>query len=95
LFGLDCAEHFVRIQANTCEPELGMTATPERDPLLGQYLDEYRLEAVLGQGATGRVYRGFDDRLKRPAAIKVIAASLPLSADIIARFEREPRSLPP
>ncbi len=45
------------------------------DLLLGQQLDEYRLEAVLGQGGMALVYRGFDVRLKRLAAIKVIRPS--------------------
>ena len=34
-------------------------------------IGRYRIERVLGEGAFGRVYRGFDDELKRPVAIKV------------------------
>ena len=34
-------------------------------------IGRYRIERVLGQGAFGTVYRGYDDELKRPVAIKV------------------------
>ena len=34
--------------------------------LLSQQLDEYRLEALLGQGGMACVYRGVDVNLKRP-----------------------------
>ena len=52
-----------------------MTDDVLADSLLGQQLDEYRLDAMLGQGAMGRVYRGFDVRLERLAAVKVIHTS--------------------
>ncbi|MGA2257451.1 MAG: serine/threonine-protein kinase, partial [Thermoguttaceae bacterium] len=34
-------------------------------------IGRYRIERVLGQGSFGTVYRGYDDELKRPVAIKV------------------------
>ncbi len=34
-------------------------------------IGRYRIERVLGKGAFGTVYRGYDDELKRPVAIKV------------------------
>ena len=34
-------------------------------------IGRYRIERVLGKGAFGTVYRGYDDKLKRPVAIKV------------------------
>jgi serine/threonine protein kinase len=69
-----------------------MTA-PTPDDLLYQELDEYRLEALLGQGGMARVYRGFDVRLKRPAAIKVIDTPFRADPDYLARFEREAQAV--
>lgn len=44
-----------------------------RDPLLGAVLGgKYRVEALLARGGMGRVYRGVQEPLKRPVAIKVL-----------------------
>lgn len=65
-----------------------MSAQPER---IGKYL----VEAVLGHGAMGVVYRGRDPVLDRPVAIKTIRAEL-LAADEDddwhARFRQEARA---
>lgn len=39
-------------------------------------LGRYRIEAVVGEGAFGRVVRAYDTRLKRPVAIKTLKRSL-------------------
>jgi eukaryotic-like serine/threonine-protein kinase len=53
----------------------------------------YRVEAELGRGAMGVVYRGVDPALERPVAIKVIRAGEAVTAATIqeleARFLRE------
>ncbi len=63
------------------------------DSLLGQQLDEYRLDALLGQGGMARVYRGLDVRLKRYAAVKVIDAPFRADPDYLMRFEREAQAI--
>jgi len=63
------------------------------DSLIGRRLDEYRLEALLGQGGMARVYRGLDVRLKRWVAIKVIDAPFRADFDYIKRFEREAQAI--
>lgn len=63
------------------------------DSLIGQQLDEYRLEALLGQGGMARVYRGLDVRLKRWVAIKVIDAPFRADSDYTDRFEREAQAI--
>jgi len=63
------------------------------DPLLGQQLDEYRLEALLGSGGMARVYRGLDVRLQRYAAIKVIDPPFRDSSEYVKRFEREAQAI--
>ena len=45
---------------------------PGHDLLVGKSLvDRYRIESILGEGGSGRVYRGFDTELERAVAIKV------------------------
>jgi serine/threonine protein kinase len=63
------------------------------DSLLGRQLDEYRLEALLGQGGMARVYRGLDTRLKRYVAIKVIDTPFRADSDYEMRFEREAQAI--
>ncbi|HSN27302.1 MAG TPA: serine/threonine-protein kinase [Kofleriaceae bacterium] len=60
------------------------------DALLGTTVeDRYRIEALLGAGAMGRVYRARHIRVGHEVAIKVMRADLVREAQIVARFERE------
>ena len=55
-------------------------------------IGKYAIQAILGKGATGLVYRGFDPCIKRPVALKVITKSLLDPADleyVISRFRHE------
>jgi len=63
------------------------------DNLIGRQVDEYRLEALLGQGGMASVYRGLDVRLNRKVAIKVIDTPFRADADHIRRFEREAQAI--
>jgi serine/threonine protein kinase len=64
-----------------------------KDTLLGQRLDEYRLDNLLGQGGMARVYRGLDMHLKRWVAIKVIDKPFRADQDYTRRFEREAQAI--
>ncbi len=55
--------------------------------------DRYELHAVIGEGAFGRVYRGWDRRLERPVAIKLIKPWWAEDPDWAGNFEREARLL--
>ena len=63
------------------------------DNLIGARFDEYRLEALLGEGGMARVYRGRDVNLQRNAAVKVITPNLRRDPGYMARFEREARAI--
>jgi len=61
--------------------------------LAGRRLGVYQIEAPIGAGGMGEVYRARDTRLGREVAIKVLPRALTRSADRRARFEREARLL--
>jgi eukaryotic-like serine/threonine-protein kinase len=61
-----------------------------RAPELGSgiQLGSYRIEATIGEGGMGVVYRARDIKLNRPVAIKFLSESL-ADADARRRFQRE------
>ena len=59
----------------------------------GTRIGVYQLEAALGAGGMGEVYRAIDTRLGRPVAIKVLPPGLAHDRDRLARMEREARAL--
>lgn len=65
------------------------------DPLLGKKLGDYTVQELLGRGGMARVYKGFDERLQRYAAVKVISGDMILSdqAEYTERFRREARAI--
>lgn len=65
----------------------------KNDELIGQQLDEYRLEDLLGRGGMARVYRAIDVRLKRWVAIKVIDTPFRRDESYLMRFEREAQAI--
>ncbi|MFZ3216914.1 MAG: tetratricopeptide repeat protein [Candidatus Acidiferrales bacterium] len=49
----------------------------------------YRIEALLGQGGMGRVYKAYDKDLDRTVAIKVVREGAIGQADALKRFKQE------
>jgi serine/threonine-protein kinase len=63
-----------------------------RPDLVGQVvLDRYVVEAVLGSGAMGTVYRGRHQKLPRSVAIKVLHDEFGREPIMLERFRREAR----
>ncbi|HZN94120.1 MAG TPA: serine/threonine-protein kinase, partial [Myxococcales bacterium] len=61
---------------------------------LGSVLERrWRLDAELGRGGAGTVFRAFDLTGQRGAAVKVLLPSLARNPVAVARFEREARIL--
>jgi serine/threonine-protein kinase len=61
--------------------------------LAGRQLGAYRLEARIGAGGMGEVYRAKDTRLGRDVAVKILPAARAGDAHRRARFEREARAV--
>src|SRR5580765_3064535 len=61
--------------------------------LIGQRLGVYHLQAWLGAGGMGEVYRGHDSKLERDVAIKILPQLFTNDPQRLLRFEREARML--
>ena len=59
----------------------------------GTKLGPYEIQAPLGAGGMGEVYRARDTRLDRSVAIKILPAHLSASPESRARLEREARTI--
>jgi len=64
-------------------------------PPIGK-IGKYRIDHIIGQGAVGIVYKGYDEQIEREVAIKAlqphILADLATSKDALRRFATEVRS---
>src|SRR5262249_57675382 len=57
--------------------------------LVGRRLGVYEIRGAVGKGGMGVVYRAHDTRLNRDVAVKVLSASIAMSPQRLARFQRE------
>jgi eukaryotic-like serine/threonine-protein kinase len=55
----------------------------------GIRLGPYKIEALIGAGGMGEVYRAIDTRLNRDVAIKILCSDLTAEPGAMQRFERE------
>lgn len=62
-------------------------------PEVGDVLDGYRLDAVIGRGGMGTVYRATDQALEKTVALKVIAPHLADDDTFVQRFREEAKAL--
>ncbi len=63
--------------------------TATKDYFIGAKVAGYRINAKLGEGAMGVVYRGVHSVLGRPAAIKFLNSQLAQNEELVARFFTE------
>src|SRR5512145_3113548 len=66
-------------------------AGPHFEP--GVSLGPYRIDALVGAGGMGEVYRATDRRLQRTVAIKVLLPGVSAGSGFDLRFEREAQLL--
>src|SRR6516164_2741654 len=58
-------------------------------------IGKYRIDGVLGKGAMGVVYKGFDPGIERTVAIKTVRKDLvdpELAVQVMARFKNEAKA---
>ena len=63
------------------------------DPLLGQVVEQYRIESFIGSGAMGIVYRGVHQVIGKAAAIKVLKLDFADDPEMVERLIREARTV--
>jgi serine/threonine protein kinase len=67
---------------------------PAKELANGQVLaGRYRVEAIIGRGGMAEVYRGVDERLARPVALKVLRGHYANDPGLRTRFEEEARAV--
>jgi len=61
--------------------------------MIGENIGPYQVEAMIGRGGMGEVYRARDTKLGREVALKVLPSDLAGDTERLARFDREARLL--
>src|SRR5687768_12730288 len=75
-------------------PGLRMPVKPVGDPYLGSTLNNrFKIEAKLGEGGFGAVYRGIQIATGRKVAIKLLHPEMTRDENLVARFQREGKVL--
>ncbi len=68
-------------------------AAPAADPWVGKVVNgKFRVEALVGQGGMGRVYRARHLTLDRPVVLKMLHRAYSGDPEIVQRFQREARA---
>ncbi|SKB08111.1 Serine/threonine protein kinase [Prosthecobacter debontii] len=60
---------------------------------VARLLPQYHVEALIGRGGMGAVYRGVQMSLERPVAIKLLPTELAGNEEFFSRFQREAKTL--
>lgn len=93
IFWCGCMRDGTRTLAGGLEGVAPSGPAKVADWLLGETVDRrYRVEALIGEGGMGLVYRVTHTRLNKPLAMKVLRRENTRDAEVLARFRREAES---
>lgn len=67
--------------------------TPPEAAAVAPWFPDYEVQALIGRGAMGAVYRAVQRKLERPVAIKLLPPEIAAREGAAARFEREARAM--
>jgi serine/threonine-protein kinase len=74
----------------SCGASITIGSRQDNDVLIGRIIaNDFKVEALVGEGAMGRVYQAQHLTLKKQVALKVLRPSLVSDATVVKRFERE------
>lgn len=74
---------------NEVRAELDQERAAKEGRFTDQKLGKYLIGEVIGRGAMGEVYRGWEQGAERPVAVKFLSAALAEDASALERFFRE------
>jgi serine/threonine protein kinase/Flp pilus assembly protein TadD len=83
-------EHFIETPAFEVAPQL--LISERRDALIGESIDHYRIESLIGVGGMGEVYLARDEGLGRKVALKLLPQQLMADETQVNRFKTEARA---
>ena len=86
------AEHFFERFGEAVRAASLVTSGAPKDPLIGSTIGRYLVDARLGAGGMGVVYRAYDAHLQRGVALKLLAPHLAADAPARKRFLTEARA---
>ena len=74
-------------------PPAADVAAAEIERIASSFDARYQIKRLLGRGGMGAVYEGFDTRLDRRVAIKILPQETGGHHDALVRFEREAKAM--
>ncbi len=80
-------------EAGFCAHDGSPLESSIKDPLIGTNVGAYKIDALIGVGGMGRVYKAIHPKIGSRVAVKVLSHDCALKPDLVARFFDEARAV--